>query len=187
MLYEKYTVFTTTQDICTMARLFDLPKVCHHTDWTIELYMKLLEYIQKNNISTENKPITEILVKLKCDVLNALTDFERFVSPSYSDNNFIYTVWDNNTNHHNNDLSGIKSTTPNIETYYNEHYRNKSDISVFDVVKFNKPSSKHHGSEMLVVGMAFEDGELLFKGYGVEGNMYGYCVYSEMEKLNDHS
>ena len=30
--------------------------------------------------------------------------------------------------------------------------------------------------------MAHEDGELLFKGYGIEGDMYGYCVYSEMEK-----
>lgn len=183
MLFEKRNVFVTTEDIVFMSHEFEIPSVRHHTDWTIDLYLKFIEFL-KSNKKSNSEIYSEILVKLKCDILNNLSDFSIFVSPcTHPDGDIGYAVFNKHTTQYDHPRQ-ITDVIVSIESKYNEYYKNYNDITIFDIVKLNKPSSENHGMEYMIVGLATEDSETLYKMYGINGNVsHGYVSYGEVSKL----
>lgn len=180
MLYEKRNVFVTTEDVVMLSHYFDIPKVRHHTDWTIDLYLKFIEFLESKPEQKSHKTNKELLCKLKCDILNNLTDFELFISPVYLHQGERDNIGYNVTIRH--DPHQYKDVISSIEKEYDLYYRNPNNITIFDKVRINKLSLPSHGKECMVVGMAREDGELLYKLYGINGTeAFGYVTYNEME------
>lgn len=185
MLYEHNIFFTSIEDIWLIGMMAKLPPVTNPTDWAFELYVAL-----QDNLTDfpDARMLAEIESKLKSDILNHPYNSDFYTSPSSGKlfGSVFYNVWASHHDHFNNNLENrVATDVESIEEYVNNFYGNDTDIGLFDRIRINKPTSPNHGKEGIIVGLARENGTLLYNISPTKVDSFGcgYGEYHELEKI----
>lgn len=180
MLIEKRHVFVTSEDLCSLSKIIDIPNFTNFNEWCIDLYLNLHHYLKTN---FEHKWITEIVYKLKCDIINNHT-YDIFVSPNYNKHTELlsFHVWDDHRHFFDNELNPL-GRYDDINEYYQKEF--KPEFGIFDLVKFTDPYSAANGMTCLIIGMSTEQDEFLYHLITVYGNtkVTGYANPKHVERI----
>lgn len=184
MMYDNYVSFLTVDDLFKLKQVINVPECKNYTELVIKLYNNFDEYISfaGEHIRSQQQNI-ELFCKLQCDVLNAFNEGKSFFAPTWDskEGNVVIGLYENNTSYCNGEPLIMR--IDHVDDYFRSEVDYSDIHNVFDVVELNHPDSVCHKKNMMIVGVYEEDGVILYKLYGLDGDCFGFQTVEYIKKL----